>query len=100
MARALEPAALRGRVLGSPPGAGPRRGARRRAPRGRGQLRRSVQRGGRRVLRAAPRANVVYVKLPVGQDEISRSEFEAARAQVIARMPRVVQALALAWTSP
>jgi len=50
--------------------------------------------------RAVPRANVVYVKLPVGQDEISRSEFEAARAQVIARMPRAVQALALAWTTP
>jgi uncharacterized protein (TIGR03790 family) len=50
--------------------------------------------------RAVPRANVVYVKLPVGHDEISRADFEAARAQVAARVPRVVQALALAWTTP
>ncbi len=50
--------------------------------------------------RGIPRANVVFVTLPVGQGEISRSAFEAARAQVQAGLPGRVQALALAWTTP
>src|ERR1700720_2731802 len=50
--------------------------------------------------RGIPRANVVFVTLPTGQDEVSRSAFEAARAQVQAGLPGRVQALALAGTSP
>src|ERR1700737_15363 len=50
--------------------------------------------------RGIPRANVVFVTLPTGQDEISRSAFESARAQVQAGLPGRVQALALAWTTP
>ena len=50
--------------------------------------------------RGIPRANVVFVTLPTGQDEISRSAFEAARAQVQTGLPGRVQALALAWTTP
>ncbi len=50
--------------------------------------------------RGIPRANVVYVALPVGHDEIGRQDFETAKAQVDARLPRTVQALALAWTTP
>ena len=50
--------------------------------------------------RGIPRANVVFVTLPTGQGEISRSAFEAARAQVQAGLPGRVQALALAWTTP
>src|SRR5260370_18681535 len=50
--------------------------------------------------RGIPRANVVFVTLPAGQDEISRSAFEAARAQVQAGLPRRVPALALPWTPP
>ncbi|HUM18050.1 MAG TPA: TIGR03790 family protein [Candidatus Nitrosotalea sp.] len=50
--------------------------------------------------RGIPWANVVHVTLPVGQDEITRQELEAARAQVDARIPAHVQALALAWTTP
>ena len=50
--------------------------------------------------RGIPSANVVFVTLPVGPDEISRQEFEAARAEAAARLPATVQALALAWTTP
>ena len=50
--------------------------------------------------RGVPRANVVFVTLPVGQGEITRSAFEAARARVQADLPAGVQALALAWTTP
>jgi uncharacterized protein (TIGR03790 family) len=50
--------------------------------------------------RGIPSANVVFVTLPVGRDEISRQEFEAARAEAAARLPATVQALALAWTTP
>jgi uncharacterized protein (TIGR03790 family) len=49
--------------------------------------------------RGIPSSNVVFVMLPVG-DEISRQEFESARAQVNARLPATIQALALAWTTP
>jgi uncharacterized protein (TIGR03790 family) len=49
--------------------------------------------------RGIPSSNVVFVTLPVG-DEISRQEFESARAQVNARLPATIQALALAWTTP
>ena len=50
--------------------------------------------------RRIPPANVVFVTLPMGQDEISRREFEIAKAEVDARLPATVQALALAWTTP
>jgi uncharacterized protein (TIGR03790 family) len=50
--------------------------------------------------RGIPRANVVFVTLPVGQDQVDRSAFEAARARVQADLPASVQALALAWTTP
>jgi uncharacterized protein (TIGR03790 family) len=50
--------------------------------------------------RGIPRANVVFVTVPVGQDEIGRAAFEAARARVQAALPADVQALALAWTTP
>jgi uncharacterized protein (TIGR03790 family) len=50
--------------------------------------------------RGIPAANVVFVTLPVGQDEISRQDFETAKAEVDARLPATVQALALAWTTP
>ncbi len=50
--------------------------------------------------RGIPPGNVVFVTLPVGRDEISRRDFEAARAEVNARLPATVQALALAWTTP
>lgn len=50
--------------------------------------------------RRIPRPNVVFVTLPVGQGEITRSAFEAARARVQADLPAGVQALALAWTTP
>jgi uncharacterized protein (TIGR03790 family) len=50
--------------------------------------------------RGIPRANVVFVTLPVGHGEITRAAFGPARAQVQAGLPRSVQALALAWTTP
>jgi uncharacterized protein (TIGR03790 family) len=50
--------------------------------------------------RGIPRANVVHVTLPAGRDEISRQDFEAAKAELDARVPAAVQALALAWTTP
>jgi uncharacterized protein (TIGR03790 family) len=50
--------------------------------------------------RGIPPANVVYVTLPVGQEEISRRDFEVVKAEVDARVPVPVQALALAWTTP
>jgi uncharacterized protein (TIGR03790 family) len=50
--------------------------------------------------RGIPRANVVFVTLPVGHGEITRAAFEPARVQVQAGLPRSVQALALAWTTP
>ena len=50
--------------------------------------------------RSIPRRNVVRVSLPVGRGEISREEFEEVKRRVDARLPRGVQALALAWTTP
>jgi hypothetical protein len=50
--------------------------------------------------RGIPPANVVYVTRPVGQEEISRRDFEVVKAEVDARVPVPVQALALAWTTP
>ena len=50
--------------------------------------------------RRIPRANVIPITLPAGQAEISRRDFEAGRAQLDARVPPTVQALALAWTTP
>ena len=50
--------------------------------------------------RGIPPANVIFVTLPVGRDEISRQDFETAKAEVDARLPATVQALALAWTTP
>lgn len=50
--------------------------------------------------RGIPPANVIFVTLPVGRDEISRQEFETAKAEVDARLPATVQALAVAWTTP
>ena len=50
--------------------------------------------------RGIPPGNVVFVTLPVGEDEISRQDFESARAEVNARLPATIQALALAWTTP
>jgi uncharacterized protein (TIGR03790 family) len=50
--------------------------------------------------RGIPSANVVFVTLPTGLDEISRQDFEAARAEMDARLPATVQALVLAWTTP
>ena len=50
--------------------------------------------------RNIPRDNVVTVTLPVGKSEITRQEFEAAKAQLDAHLPAGVQALALAWTTP
>jgi uncharacterized protein (TIGR03790 family) len=49
--------------------------------------------------RGIPRANVVFVTLPV-QSEIDRATLETARARVEAALPPGVQALALAWTRP
>ncbi len=50
--------------------------------------------------RHIPLINVIRIRLPVGQDEISRPEFEAIKAQVDAQVPATVQAYALAWTVP
>ncbi len=50
--------------------------------------------------RRIPRANVIPITLPAGREEISRRDFEAGKAQLDARVPPTVQALALAWTSP
>jgi len=50
--------------------------------------------------RRIPRANVIPITLPAGQEEISRGDFEAVKAQLDARVPPTVQALALAWTTP
>ena len=50
--------------------------------------------------RGIPPANVIFVTLPVGRDEISRQDFETAKAEADARLPATVQALALAWTTP
>ena len=50
--------------------------------------------------RGIPRGNVIFVTLPVGRDEISRQEFESAKAEVDARLPATVQVLVLAWTTP
>lgn len=50
--------------------------------------------------RDLPRENVVSVTLPVGQGQITRQEFESAKAQLDAHVPAAVQALALAWTTP
>ena len=37
--------------------------------------------------RGIPPANVVFVTLPAGRDEISREEFETAKAEADARLP-------------
>jgi uncharacterized protein (TIGR03790 family) len=50
--------------------------------------------------RRIPRGNVIPITLPAGQEEISRRDFEAGKAQLDARVPPMVQALALAWTTP
>ena len=50
--------------------------------------------------RDIPRENVVFVTLPVGQGQITRQEFESAKAELDAHVPAAVQALALAWTTP
>jgi uncharacterized protein (TIGR03790 family) len=50
--------------------------------------------------RRIPPANIVPITLPAGKAEITRTEFETARAQMEARLPATVQALALAWTTP
>lgn len=50
--------------------------------------------------RGIPPGHVIFITLPVGQDAISRSDFEIARTVVDARLPATVQALALAWTTP
>jgi uncharacterized protein (TIGR03790 family) len=50
--------------------------------------------------REIPRENVVPVTLPVGQGQITRQEFESAKAELDAHVPATVQALALAWTTP
>ena len=50
--------------------------------------------------RGIPPANVVFVTLPAGRDEISREEFETAKAEADARLPVTVQALALAGRRP
>jgi uncharacterized protein (TIGR03790 family) len=50
--------------------------------------------------RRIPRANVIPITLPAGQAMVSREDFEAGKAQLDARVPATVQALALAWTTP
>ena len=50
--------------------------------------------------RSIPRRNVIRISLPVGRGEISRQDFEEAKRRVDARLPKGVQALALAWTTP
>ena len=50
--------------------------------------------------RGIARANVIPVTLPVGRGEITRADFETAKAELDARLPATVQALALAWTTP
>jgi len=50
--------------------------------------------------RRIPRANVVPITLPAGHAAISREDFEAGKAQLDARAPATVQALALASTTP
>ena len=50
--------------------------------------------------RDIPKDNMVFVTLPVGQGQITRQEFESAKAQLDAHVPAAVQALALAWTTP
>jgi len=50
--------------------------------------------------RRIPRANVIPITLPTGLEEISRRDFEAGKAQLDARVPPTIQALALAWTTP
>ncbi len=50
--------------------------------------------------RRIPRANVIPITLPAGQEEISRGDLEAGKVQLDARVPPTIQALALAWTTP
>ena len=50
--------------------------------------------------REIPRENVVAITLPVGHGQITRREFESAKAELDAHVPAAVQALALAWTTP
>lgn len=50
--------------------------------------------------RGIPRANVIPVTLPAGRPDITRADFEAAKADLDARLPATVQAIALAWTTP
>lgn len=60
----------------------------------------SVEVGEYYARRRIPRANVIPITLPAGQAAISREDFEAGKAQLDARVPATVQALALAWTTP
>ena len=50
--------------------------------------------------RNIPKDNVVFVTLPVGRGDITRQEFESAKAELDAHIPAEVQAMALAWTTP
>jgi len=50
--------------------------------------------------REIPREHVLTVTLPVGRGQITRQEFESAKAELDAHVPAAVQALALAWTTP
>ena len=50
--------------------------------------------------RGIPRAHVIPLTLPAGRPDITRAELEAAKADLDARLPATVQALALAWTTP
>jgi len=50
--------------------------------------------------RKIPPDRVVRVSFPVTGTSLGRAEFERVKAEVDARMPAAVQALALAWTRP
>ncbi|MBU0604576.1 MAG: TIGR03790 family protein [Gammaproteobacteria bacterium] len=61
----------------------------------------SVQTGAYyRLRRGIPDANVIEVRLPHDRSALSRQEFESLYAEVSARLPGHIRALALAWTKP
>lgn len=50
--------------------------------------------------RGIPDAHVIHVDFPAGQASMSASDFERVQTVLRARMPKQIQAYALAWTLP
>lgn len=50
--------------------------------------------------RGVPARNIVKVRLPAGEKQLSREQFEAFRAKLDSQLSTEIQALVLVWTTP